>query len=50
MQEDVYSIPEGRLVVQWPASLSPESIEEIKGYLKLLEVKIKRSVAKEKSE
>lgn len=50
MQEDVYSLPEGRLVVQWPASLSPESIEEIKGYLKLLEVKIKRSVATVKSE
>ena len=50
MQEDVYSIPEGRLVVQWPASLSLESIEEIKGYLKLLEVKINRSLKKEQGE
>lgn len=47
MQEDVYSLPEGRVVVQWPAALSPESVQEIKDYLKLLERKIARSTAKE---
>jgi hypothetical protein len=47
MQEDVYSIPEGRIVVQWPASLSAESVQEVKDYLKLLERKITRSVEKD---
>lgn len=48
VQEDVYSLPEGRVVVQWPAPLSAESIQELKDYLKLLERKITRSQAKEK--
>jgi hypothetical protein len=50
MQEDVYSLPEGRIVVQWPTALSAESIQEVKDYLKLLERKIMRSTAKEKIE
>jgi hypothetical protein len=47
MQEDVYSLPEGRIVVQWPTALSPESVQEIKDYLKLLERKIVRSTKKD---
>jgi hypothetical protein len=50
MQEDVYSLPEGRIVVQWPTVLSAESVQEVKDYLKLLERKIIRSTAKEKPE
>ena len=50
MQEDVYSLPEGRIVVQWPTALSAESVQEVKDYLKLLERKIMRSTAKEKIE
>jgi hypothetical protein len=46
MHEDVYSLPEGRVVVQWPGTLSAESIQEVKDYLKLLERKIMRSTAK----
>jgi hypothetical protein len=49
VQEDVYSLPEGRIVVQWPAVLSPESVEEVKDYLKLLERKIIRSAAKDEN-
>jgi hypothetical protein len=40
VKEDVYSIAEGRVVVQWPAALSAESIEIIKAQLKILERKI----------
>jgi hypothetical protein len=47
MQEDVYSIPEGRIVVQWPAVLSAESVKEVKEYLKLLEGKIARAEQKD---
>jgi len=50
MHEDVYSLPEGRIVVQWPATLSAESVQEVKDYLKLLERKIVRSTAKEKEQ
>lgn len=48
MQEDVYSLPEGRVIVQWPASLSAESVQEVKDYLKLLERKIVRSMTDSK--
>lgn len=50
VKEDVYSLPEGRIVVQWPATLSPESVEEVKDYLKLLERKIVRSTVTEQKE
>jgi hypothetical protein len=43
MQEDVYSLPEGRIVIQWPSTLSQESIQDIKDWLKLVERKIARS-------
>ena len=43
VQEDVYSLPEGRIVIQWPSVLSPGSIQDIRGWLKLVERKIARS-------
>jgi hypothetical protein len=46
MQEDVYSLPEGRIVMQWPSALSAESVQEVKDYLNLLERKIVRSTKK----
>jgi hypothetical protein len=45
MQEDIYSLPEGRVVIQWPCALTPESIQDIKDWLKLVERKISRSPA-----
>jgi hypothetical protein len=43
MQEDVFSLSEGRVVIQWPAPLSAESIEDLKDWLKIVERKITRS-------
>jgi hypothetical protein len=43
MRQDVFSITEGDVVLSWPASLSLESIEEIKDWLKIAERKIARS-------
>jgi hypothetical protein len=43
MRQDVFSITEGDVVLSWPASLSTESIEEIKDWLKIAERKITRS-------
>ena len=44
MQEDVFSLSEGRVVIQWPAPLSAESIQDLKDWLKIVERKITRSV------
>lgn len=43
VRQDVFSITEGDVVLSWPASLSLESIEEIKDWLKIAERKIARS-------
>lgn len=43
MKEDVYSLPEGRIVIQWPSALSADSIQDVKDWLKLVERKIARS-------
>jgi hypothetical protein len=43
LRQDVFSITEGDVVLSWPASLSLESIEEIKDWLKIAERKIARS-------
>jgi hypothetical protein len=45
MQEDVFSLSEGRVVIQWPAPLSAESIADLKDWLKIVERKITRSTA-----
>jgi hypothetical protein len=45
VRQDVFSIEEGAVTVQWPASLSPESIEDISAWLEILKRKIGRSVA-----
>ncbi len=43
MQEDVFSLSEGRVVIQWPSPLSAESIQDLKDWLKIVERKITRS-------
>jgi hypothetical protein len=45
MQEDVFSLSEGRVVIQWPSPLSAESIQDLKDWLKIVERKIARSTA-----
>lgn len=45
MQEDVFSLSEGRVVIQWPAPLSAESIQDLKDWLKIVERKITRSTS-----
>jgi hypothetical protein len=49
MRQDVFSVTEGDVVLSWPASLSPESIEEVKDWLKIAERKIVRSEKSEQS-
>lgn len=44
VRQDVFSIAEGEVSIQWPASLSPESFEDIGDWLDILKRKIGRSV------
>jgi hypothetical protein len=45
VHEDVFSLSEGRVVIQWPSPLSAESIQDLKDWLKIVERKIARSIA-----
>lgn len=44
MQEDVFSLSEGKVVIQWPTPLSQDSIQDLKDWLQIVERKITRSV------
>ncbi len=44
MREDVFSLAEGQVKMQWPTPLSEESIQDLKDWLKIVERKISRSV------
>jgi hypothetical protein len=44
--QDVFSLTEGPVTIQWPASLSAESYEDFSGWLDLLKRKIGRSVVR----
>jgi len=46
MQEDVFSLAEGRATFQWPTPLSEDSIADLKDWIKILERKISRSATR----
>lgn len=50
MRQDVFSLAEGQVMIQWPSVLSKESFEDIADWLKILERKIGRSVSEEPKE
>ena len=43
-KQDVFSLPEGEVVLQWPEPLSPESYEDFESWLNLVLRKVRRSV------
>ena len=43
-KQDVFSLPEGEVVLQWPEPLSSESYEDFESWLKLVLRKVKRAV------
>ncbi|MBG9388357.1 hypothetical protein [Caenimonas aquaedulcis] len=47
MRQEVFSLAEGDVVVQWPAQLSKDSLQDVADWLPILERKIKRSVSTE---
>jgi hypothetical protein len=44
MRQDVFSLAEGTITIQWPASLSQESFQDFSDWLELLKRRIQRSV------
>jgi hypothetical protein len=44
VRQDVFSLGEGPVTIQWPASLSPESFQDLSAWLDILKRKIGRSV------
>jgi len=44
MKEDIYTLPEGDIVLQWPETLSSDSYEDLKMWTELMLRKIKRQV------
>jgi hypothetical protein len=49
-RQDVFSLNEGPVTIQWPATLSPESFEDVGDWLEILKRKIGRSVKAESAE
>lgn len=47
IKEDVFTLEEGQVVLQWPERLSPESFEDFESWLKLVIRKAKRSVQRD---
>jgi hypothetical protein len=45
MRQDIFSLSEGTVTIQWPTPLSAESIQDLKDWLTIVERKISRSVA-----
>ena len=50
MQEDIFSLKEGKVVLQWPTPLSEESVLDLKDWLKIVERKFARAVPTKESE
>ena len=48
MKEDVFSLTEGDVVLQWPELLSQESFEDLKAWADIVLRKIEREIALKK--
>ncbi|THD11845.1 hypothetical protein [Metallibacterium scheffleri] len=46
MRQDVFSIEEGAVTIEWPAALSVESLKDVEDWLTIVKRKISRSVQK----
>jgi hypothetical protein len=49
-KQDVFSLDEGQVVIQWPADMSAESFEDFQDWLKLLVKKVGRAYKKDAGE
>ena len=44
MNQDTFTLDEGQVVLQWPASIGPESYQDLKDWLDLMGRRMKRAV------
>lgn len=49
MNQDTLTLDEGQVVLQWPATISPENYEDLKDWLELMSRRIKRAVKSEEA-
>jgi len=49
-RQDVFSVDEGEIVIEWPIMLSAESIEDVEGWLDIIKRKMKRAAKRIDSE
>ena len=43
MRQEVFSLPEGTVAIEWPGDLSPESFQDLSDWLDILKRKIGRA-------
>lgn len=46
MRQDIFSVEEGAVTIEWPATLSIDSMQDIEDWLTIVKRKIARSVQK----
>lgn len=49
MRQEVFALTEGDVTIQWPEHLSPDSLEDFKDWLRILERKVTRSALSPRS-
>lgn len=49
MNNEIFTLEEGEVVLQWPSKMSKESYEDFKGWLDLIAKKVKRTTEKKES-
>ena len=49
MKQDVFSLTEGDVILSWPTTLSQDSLDDLKAWLKIMERKISRSLVNDKA-
>ena len=50
VRQEIFSLPEGTLCIQWPDPISEESLKEITRFLEVLAKKMERSVIRSPKE
>jgi len=47
VKQDIFTLEEGQVVLQWPAKLSQDSYEDFEGWINLILRRAKRSIVQE---
>lgn len=50
MKEDVFTLPDGQVVLQWPENIDPDELEDVQSWMEMMVRKIKRYAQKRDGE